>query len=483
MHKTPPVLALHQAGHRLLYELSGLRTGSIRDQVVRAQMLVEALLDDTMGLDASLPLLVLGGGAAGVACALTAVSKGKKVVFLEKEIEPFRTQEDVDTRWIDPVEFDWPQTHWRDAQLPGSIKPNLPLRAMTAADMADGWKILYRRMLLAHPDLLIPVHANAYDWNVQPASLGNGLIAYDRTDEDAPKELTHCAAISCIGFSGEKTTVESTTGTHVQGPQFWGPDDIDNPTLGTGRIVTGATEATRLHALVSGGGDGAMQDFVRVATGSMGRELHGRMGLLGIEGAPQMIEVLMAEDAARRAHSWSPTPQSKDAFRRWHLAYEGLAEAVWKFWTDKTLLDEVEKRVLRPGISVTWVIGGEVPGYSYGLNRLLATLVARLVARRGERPLTGNAKKLGEPEPECRPVIVTGLKLKSLAAFDPHRCDGTCYARPHMARLQRSLDAPSPDDYVTGPFDLVIIRHGVDQRPYFGGAAVSEQITPFSFPE
>ncbi len=80
---------------------------------------------------------------------------------------------------------------------------------------------------------------------------------------------------------------------------------------------------------------------------------------------------------------------------------------------------------------MTWVIGGEVPGYTYGLNRLLATLVARLVARRGERPLTGNAKKLGEPEPECRPVIVTGLKLKSLAASDPHRCDG----RPAVARV------------------------------------------------
>ncbi len=52
-----------------------------------------------------------------------------------------------------------------------------------------------------------------------------------------------------------------------------------------------------------------------------------------------------------------------------------------------------------------------------------------------------------------------------------------------MASLQRSLDAPSPDDCVTGPFDLVIIRHGVDQRPYFSGAAVSEQIMPFSFLE
>jgi len=445
-------------------------------------MLVEALLEDSSALNPSLPLLVFGGGAAGVACALTAVANNKKVIFVEKQVEPFRTQEGVDTRWIDPAEFDWPQPHWRGGRLPGKKAPNLPLNAMSAADLAAAWKILYGRTLAAHPDLLIPIRADAHDWSVQPANVGNGLVAYNRKDRDSPAGLTHCAAISCIGFRGEKTKVGSTTGTVVRGPEFWGHDDLDEPHLGSQRIVTGATEGTRLHALVSGGGDGAMQDFVRLATGTMGRKLYDLMALGGIERAPQMSELLLAEDATRRAHTWSPSPQSKVAFKRLHDAYEALADEILGFWEKNGLVKEIWERVLRPTVSVTWVVGGAVPGYSYGLNRILAALVARLVARRGERPLTGSAMKLGEPEPECRPVIITELKITSVAATDGHHCDGTCHARPHMARLQRDLDVPSADDCETGIFDVIVVRHGVDQRPYFGGPAVSEQIMPFSFP-
>ena len=444
-------------------------------------MLVEALLQDPGALNSSLPLLVFGGGAAGVACALTAVAMNRKVVFVEKEVEPFRTQEGVDTRWIDPVEFDWPQPHWRSGTLPGSA-PILPLKAMRAADLAASWKILYARVLRANPNLLMPIRSDAFDWSVQPAAFGNGLVAYNRKDAAPPVGLTHCAAISCIGFRGEKTTVGSTTGTRVQGPLFWGHDDLGAPDLGTGRSPTATSEGTRLQALVSGGGDGAMQDFVRLATGKMGRSLYDTMGLGGIERAPDMIEILSAEDAARRAHTWTPAPQPMQAFSRWHDAYEALAERIWKLWETKGLVDEIIARTLRPEVSVTWVVGGKVPGYAYGLNRILAALVAWLVARRGSRPLAGSSKKLGEPEPECRPVIITDLKLKSLAAADRHFCDGTCHAKPHYARLQRDLNAAGVDDYETGVFDIVVIRHGVDQRPYLGSAAVSEQIMPFGFP-
>jgi len=227
-----------------------------------------------------------------------------------------------------------------------------------------------------------------------------------------------------------------------------------------------------------------MQDFVRLATGEMGRTLYDKLGLRGAEKFGEVREVLLAEDAARRAHMWSMTPQPPLAFTRLHSAYEAVVNRIWDYWTTGGFVEGLCDRVLRADVSVTWVVGGAVPGYSYGLNRLLAGLVARLLAQRGGRPLTGSGKKPGEPEPECRPVIITGLKLKSLTAApdDSHLCHANCYTRRHSARLQADLAAPGPGDYVVEYLDLVVVRHGVEQQPFFGQAALSEQITPFSFP-
>lgn len=47
------------------YERSGLRTGSVRDQILRAQLLVERL-HDAGQIGEGRPLVVVGGGAAGV---------------------------------------------------------------------------------------------------------------------------------------------------------------------------------------------------------------------------------------------------------------------------------------------------------------------------------------------------------------------------------------------------------------------------------
>src|SRR3954452_15268767 len=99
------VLALHRVSeHR--FELSGLRTGSVRDQMLRAQLLVEALCDAKPPLiNATQRLIVAGGGVAGAVAALTAAARGVRVDVIERSDNLFTTQLGVNTRWLDPTEF------------------------------------------------------------------------------------------------------------------------------------------------------------------------------------------------------------------------------------------------------------------------------------------------------------------------------------------------------------------------------------------
>jgi heterodisulfide reductase subunit A-like polyferredoxin len=78
MARPDQALSFHHVGG-FRYELSGLRTGSVRDQILRAQLLVERLLARNDLSDD--PLLVIGGGAAGVTAALTASRLGRDVTL------------------------------------------------------------------------------------------------------------------------------------------------------------------------------------------------------------------------------------------------------------------------------------------------------------------------------------------------------------------------------------------------------------------
>ncbi len=472
----PPVLALHQSG-AFKYELSGLRTGSIRDQVLRGQLLVEALYR-LPGFRKTLPLLVVGGGAAGAACALTALKAGGRVTLLEAKGDLFTTQRPVRTRWIDPVEFDWPQPHWTSEILGSPSKgPVLPIKAAWASDLADAWK----------GPLTIAANTYGAAFDLRRGENGRAWQIESRADgvEAVPSGAalgnvaTHCAAISCIGFSGEDTAILSSSGTEILGAKFWAPDDFDQPSLGTGRLGADTDESTRLHALVSGGGDGAMQDFQRIATGLMGRSLYDRLPLAGSELSSVVVQALLAEDAARRAHMWSePGAILSNAYASWHRAYELLADSIWLAWQPH--LAGLCRDVLRPGVTATWIVGGPGATYSYGLNRLLSLLVAKLLAHRSGRTDRGGATPSPGTPVNC-PTILYDHRLSTVTSIG-HTCSTDCYGKRHTVRLRRHPADAAGTHVDIGPFDLIVARYGVDHTPLFGDAAFTEQVVPFDFP-
>jgi hypothetical protein len=470
MARIDQVLSFHRVAGRK-YELSGLRTGSVRDQILRGHLLVERLFA-SKEIDASQPLLVIGGGAAGVTCALTACGFGVDVTVLELNVDPLQTQAGVTTRCLDPTEFDWPQPHWTAADMAWA---GTPFALRYVADHADAlaqlWTQAVRDVLTGVTPL--PGQLEIF-WGVDARKLLYPDFGHAIGVQPWPGQpggvRSYGAAISCIGFSGERTSVPSTAGGELVGPLFWSADTLALPGLGIAPPLANA------RALVSGGGDGAQQDFQRILTGKFGKDLANDLGIAQQTAALPLADALLAEDLGRRAHAWGePGVAPAGAYADWHASFVRLADAIWQDWAAKGLCTGLANTVLRPSVEATWLVGAEAPGYCYGLNRLLALLVARLHAHRTGRPLEGRDSAGDIP---LNQVILYGYWLESVTPQTAHACGNSCFGLPHLAGVRGAVTGP----HQLGPVDAVIVRHGVDQQPLFTWAPVSEQLVPFNVP-
>lgn len=479
-----PVLAAHRvSAHR--FELSGLRTGSVRDQMLRAHLLVSRMLAAGV-INPGGRLLVAGGGAAGVTAALAAVRSGVDVTLLEREDGPFRTQMAAMQRRLDPFEYDWPQPHWSSGDRPWA-DGLLPLPY--ARGQADQLGLLWEDVLmdwieeqarlpragLGELDLVWGIDAFAMSIEERAPDRGTGVVVHDRAN---PTDERHFdAALSCIGFSGEKVRVDTGTGGQYRGYEFWGHDPFDSPTLGLRQDGT-----SPLPVLVSGGGDGAQQDIQRLLTGDFGRPLLER--LQPHLPALELQAALLAEDAARRQFAWRQDGQHlRDSLKSWNDGFLHAVDRVWDAW-DTATRDAVAGALLRPHVRLTWLLGGDGPDFCYGLNRLLTLLLLRLHAHAQHRPLEATADREAADE-----VMVYGRWLRAVrpapedgGGAPPHRCGSPkrCLGQPHLAELGRTPHSlPGERRQPLGPFVLVVVRHGIDHRPLFRKAPLREQIVPF----
>lgn len=495
------VLALHRVDANpvaRLYELSGLRTASIRDQMLRAQLLVERLASNgpPATIRSQIPgappqddanLLVIGGGAAGVNAALTALAVGIDVTLVEREEAPFVTQTGVDTRWIDPAEYDWPQPHFRDGAYPYKFGPRpfaLPFRAGWASDLARSWQraldaivaiaglpgmgsltqMLKTEVTNGSPSVQVyPTHVELGAWAGLP-------------------QQRFGAAISCVGIGDELVNVPASTGLgDYRGFEFWGNDPYARPGLGLAR------DSGSVRAIVSGGGDGAQQDFQRLLTGHCGLELLDRFGTLLLKNAAfqeTLAELANADDHGRRAHAWSASGETAaGALKRWHQAYTGAANRIWASWSLRNR-SQAQNAVLRTDVDleVTWLTTDDYAGFSYPLNRLLTLLVARLHARASSRPLVAKTPQ-ERFNVHGRPVLCSGLRIDHVvpnahSCSDPTVCHGKVH-RVHVIDLLAPTGiAPQP----LGNFEVLVIRHGLKSARLFGDAQVPEQTVPFALP-
>lgn len=491
--KDNQILKFHRA-RELCYDLTKLRTGSVRDQLLRAVTLTRSLIEISKEIcEGDLPdvspreLLVLGGGVAGVACALVAARKGVRVTLLESHPSQLFATLHRSSRRVAPFEYDWPRSS--DPTSIFSARERSLLLRYRSGNARWVCAVWQARMALW---LARSKHAN----NLNIIYNADALLHYTIDPADAIKrtilakghfpgglvEKEFGAVIDCTGHVRERTFIEKAE-KHggpppdvFCGPRFWQDRDFLNHRLKF-FVPIGANPVTAI--LVSGGGDGAMQDLQRIVTGRFGDKLYQKfifhLGLGDLR--EHFYELAEADDSAKRAYAWKLSDGELEEMKRCDETFASVAKQVLAKYAAKNgpsvvpnwarkLASQVFKPMMFGGNTpkIVWAVEQSSCSYAYGLNRFLAHLTVQLLKElMGEEVLRFNTKI-----------------DKIVSATSAHQCQSDpmkCFGHTHKVSFEASTQ---PEE-----FDIIVIRHGLifPEKAVFGKKApIPEQLVPYDMP-
>jgi hypothetical protein len=433
----------------LQYVISGPQPISIRDQMLRGAIMVFRLLEAKL-IAANRPLVVAGAGAGGATAAMLAADLGLPAILVERGVAGFLTQSLATARWLDPTQYDWPLDHHHHARFPWNIlHSRLPLRFGSA--WASALSQIWRSTLDAYvAQGTVNMHSGRTIADVLVKENTRTNRPEDRALEirlDDGTTLHAGAAIMAKGFGFEKCRLSDPLAAPLEyeGQPFWGPDSFDR--------LRPADHAV----LISGSGDGGLQDYLRIVT-----HLRSAAEIAAKCKIPPYIlhAVQSAEDRAMRGRSWAQAAHHEGAYF-WELE-QTHRQQVAAALTLPTVLTGLHSTV--PVLPVRTNIVYREPYITsyYGLNRFLTLLISEFIVNR-----------------DSWQTLFPGVTIDSIAAdgADQHDCvvngraAGTydqatqmllvhdCFERWHQVRFNGS-GAPQ-----AGRYNVVIVRHGLLDAP------------------
>jgi hypothetical protein len=402
-------------------------------------------------------LLVVGGGAAGASAAVRAALWQIPTLLVEREESLFSLQVGVRTRWIDPTQYDWPAAHWTEGSCPPWQPPSLPLSwsASRSDRIAQEWLNTVERVRTIDSRYIRIETEAGYD-SRQRIDFSSGRypivvpLYFRRDGASVSRTCRARMLVSARGFGIERTSI----GPEFVGVDFWETDLIEEPMLG----LTNAG-----NVLIVGGGDGALQDFLRALTGlRSAREFLDR--ILAVPGTRRILtdlEPIMrtADEQATRALLWGASKvHDCPVWRRWDSIYKDAVATLRASacWPDIIrTLDTIVAPSGRPRVkSVHLVFPCIHWTATYSLNRFIGWL---LIAAYKER--------------QGSPVEIVLLDHKKVASIECTGHSGTtwtaCWGREHTGKVLESHCNPStPPDALTSPlasrYEVIIVRSGLE---------------------
>jgi hypothetical protein len=461
---------------------------SIRDQMLRGRWAVERAMN-LLGGDR--PLAVIGAGAGGVTAAMTAVNAGIPTTLFEKEHDPFSRHVRC-RRWVDPTQYDWPLDHYTQGQIPWPGTPPVQLswpNAGRAFALVGDWRAQFQAFRLSsnatafftwRPDVeVVDVRQNAAGTMAE--------VEWRQARKRGTTVTPFGLVITAMGFGDERSYLTYAPG-HVPGVHpfrgypFWSRDSFEHPRLSW----TPRPRPPRI--LISGGGDGALQDFLRIVTRfKSARELWDSLSLSAARRARIQKEAQDIEDQANRALIWSGKNEHDHvALSRLMTDFRGLAAAIYGMGRVPAKLDQA----IRHDFQTLWFVHPcSHFSQGYALNRLLVLLLMF---------------RLQERYPDF--VYKPNYRLVEVVCDPPHGPPdpATCHWQPHRAFFWSKPDCQSdppgtfpPPPPLTGPapphqieeeFDVIVMRHGIIPprqlwNPATGAALPpTRQLLPYHYP-
>ncbi|MES2638561.1 MAG: FAD-dependent oxidoreductase [Myxococcota bacterium] len=441
-------------------DISHSRPQSVRDQMVRAQTVVElAFHEKLVGRAPDKQLVVIGAGVAGITAALTAIRRGVRTLLLhdhDEEFACFGLQRST-RRYLDPTVYDWPADHW--------ARPDWGRNAVlgwSAGDADDIVRTQWMPIWRAHRDRA----RQAGHLRIQGKSRVDDLSFDDRGRLRMP-DPAHpgrtCVepaglVIECIGPGKERVWGGAAAAPPVDGFRsfdYWdGQDPVADPAFRLGDKT----------AIVSGGGDGALQEFLWLATGMTGRELaaHLRMDIL-----EDLAHVL--ENRYQRQYVWLSADNFSErdhaVLARWH--------ADWVSTLERALRDsDLERRVTRrlhqcmPSLpKVRLAHGCDHFHYCFALNRVMTLLVDHFT-----RHTFGQS------------LLLPGLAVEAVNGARGHTCGSGpagCFGRRHEVTLAAPKGTCGSAHRRVEHADIVVIRHGIVSNQFRASRPIPRQMVAF----
>ncbi len=478
MRTTDAFLNAHLIDSYLFYIGGRLWPISIRDQMLRGQLIVDRAIEQGLIHIAS-PLAIVGAGAAGVTAALRAADRGVPVTLFERD-RLFSRHAQCQTRMVHPTQYDWLVGHWDAGAFPWPGTPGMPLewpRPHWASSLAREWEIQFIRQyprlqglltMRLPADVIVPPTPPAAAFN---AAGNRNPILVDWTDLQTGqvRQDPFGIVVLAMGFGEEKTYLAPPS--PYRGFEFWATDPFSLPNLGCPNNPP--------RVLISGGGDGALQDFLRVTTRcETAVELWKNLPATALAAVADLRD---AEDQALRAFAWGPGYDSHfdhATLERLHREHDRVATALLAYPRVEAAL----QRLIRTDFhSVTLVHSCTHLSQGYGLNHVLVLLVA---------------KYLQATNPACRHIFTSGMALSAIQCLHPPPISpADCNGKPHNVdvRPQPTCARPAnpnnlPPGNLLGTFDVLILRHGIEPTPLRAnkgnGAALPplRQLLPYHLP-
>lgn len=278
---------------------SGVHHLSIRDQIVRARMLVRDLKQGDKKISR---LLIVGAGVAGMSAALTACELGiEEVVVVEAKDEPFALMRGVTARHVGPYMYEWPSPFYDNQSYPEDVdkawlgnyssplrwKSKAPLSANTLAVALGGDLVAEYSNAKTHlPQIYVgvdPYYTQDFVKRFAKREAANSLLRLQRHTQLKSEMLRvgvkEWPQLTALGYKkpmdtcewdslhfspeyvilaagmGEENIRLTPSHSSFKGISFWANDDLLSP------------QKTPRRVAVFGGGDGALQDVLRALTG------------------------------------------------------------------------------------------------------------------------------------------------------------------------------------------------------------------------
>lgn len=470
-----PFLAAHQVSPDV-FSLAGRVPVSIRDQIVRAHYLVDRLFS-TGKLAAGIELAVIGGGAAGACVAILAARRGAKVQLLEAARTSFRLQRACHTRWIDPVQYDWPAAHAEAGQWPvsGLDASRVPMgfEAGPSSKIALQWTTTLNSQRLARSGNLT-THFGAKLSRVPKRAAGSigPTIEVKYEVGAASNAASFDVVVLARGIAAERTYVDFRTATGSKkrflGPLFWSDDGFEARDFGL-------SSPLQRPVLVSGSGDGALQDYIRLASGQ--KSAIALLSTFRGTDSPNPVpgdirrQLYEAEQEAQRSLVWNKNKEEDHpVLQKLHSAYLQAVDD-WVSQTSRWKTVTKSLSLLTSGRDVKNVrLYHQCSHFSpsYPLNHLLALVLARYIFdRTGQQTIKGN-------------VSIATVEAPISGGGPTHICGSSCWKLTHEIAYDTGANCLSSSAAVTRKvFDGVVIRHGLKQHT---SAALRRHLLPLHLP-